>query len=133
VKILAWTMLEKRDEKFTKELAKKIIASAKSFGVVDFLIEIKERYLDEEKPHYHFKAKCGANKNRRTGLIAASYSATADGKTYSGRMEIIFKSDAPEIIRRILTAGLLFLYDESIRKYYTEWITEYQTIIYHSK
>ena len=127
MRIFIWVMPEARDEEFTNDLVNRIKASAESFGVSSFSIEIRECYTNEETPHYHFKADFGNSNNLHVGLITASYSATAD-KAYSGHMEISFKSDATSTINSILVAGAFFLYDEAIRKYYSEWKTKYETI-----
>jgi len=123
-----WVVPEKRDEKFSNLLIRKIGASAKSFGISAFSLEIKEKYVDEAEPHYHISVSTGPCSDMPTDKLKARYSAKADGKEYAGIMNIVFKSNAPENINQLMVMGALFLYDEYIRKYYPEWKTEYWTI-----
>lgn len=121
-------MPEERDEEFSNILLKKILASAQSFGLNDFELEIKEQYTIEAEPHYHFHVGFGSCANLQLTVLSATYIATEKGTQYEGTMNLTLKTGSKLNIDQIMITGAFFLYDEYIREYYPEWKTTYREI-----
>jgi hypothetical protein len=128
---LIWIMPEERDEEFSLKMSERFWALAKSLGVSAFSVEVREQYESEETPHYHMKVEDGLSIDLPAEIGAnATYTATAEGKTYDGRMKMRVRANGPAPINMILAATLFGYYDEYIREYYQEWETEYIDIVF---
>lgn len=129
-----WVMPEERDEKFSEELFNRFKALADSLKVSDFLIEIKEKYSNEDEPHYHLMVGSRACPDllKEICCLSTLYLATAGGKTYKGKIMIKVQSKAPFTFNMILASALFGFYDEYVREFYPEWQTDYKTIGFSS-
>lgn len=123
-----WVMPEKRDEKFSYLLIKKVYLFAKSLGITVFELEIKEQYTTEVEPHYHFHVTFGLCLDLPTTAMSATYIASANNEQHDGAMNIIFRSNGPHNFNKLIVSCSFFVYDEFIRKFYPEWKTTYQNI-----
>ena len=124
----SWVMPEERDERFSNILIEKIAASAKSFRIDDFELEIEEKYTTEDKPHYHFYVVFGLFLGSPPTILSATYKASANEEQHDGAVRILFKSDERGSINQLMATGAFFLYDEFIREFYPEWETVYKEI-----
>jgi hypothetical protein len=120
-----WVMPEEKDETFSLALVERIYNIAKSLKVEAFTIEISEKYVTEENPHFHMKAGFGLCIDLPGDRIRVGYTASANNTTYGGIIQIEVRAEAPSPIGIILVAMAFGLYDEAIRQFYPEWTTDY--------
>jgi len=122
---LKWIMTDK-DEEFSNQLIKDFLLVIASILQQVFGFEISEKYDEEEVPHYHMNVGYISENYKSIYKKSIGYEATTNGKNYSGTINIIVYANVSKNIGEMLLAVLFMLYDNSVSKYYPEWVTTYK-------
>ena len=144
-----WVVPDKKDEVFSLVLIERICASAPSFDVFNFSLEISEQYDIEDSPHYHTKVDISIETMDEIGErieieeamlleetqpemtyyseITSNYSATLDCDTFFGEVKIVVSTNEilESFILQVLGSMAFGLYDEAVRVHYPEYETIY--------
>jgi len=91
-------------------------------------LQVTDGYVTEDKPHYQLKINYGDNGSDlpETTKLSANYSATAEGESFNGSIEISVRSpDLSPYVCRFLEECAFKSYNDLMTEIYPEWETTY--------
>lgn len=120
-----WVMPEEKDAAFSAALIESVSSVAESLGAMSFTIEVSEKFVSEDTPHYHMKVGFGLDDVFSSSILRVDYEASTDTETSTGSIFIKVRTIAFKSVSKVLVAMVFALYIKAIEQHYPEWKTIY--------